>query len=298
MPFNKLPIVTIEGAIDPTAFMRKYGGAIAHAIAPSRTDNRMDVKVLKGGRTSLALVARTDKRKRFIKFYGPQNSDAVASYRRERDALLVMGEIDLCPKLRYFSDAGQILITDYIEGNNFRDLVDLNELPLLCHGLGQWIGRYMRKAPRLHNGQDAVGNWFDYLQKYPDLAGSAAIIASRSMLQSFTYDHHILSKNDGALSNMMLSNEGKIFGIDFEHARYKPYGWDLLQAARALVRLFPQQTDLVTQELAQGFCDTAKGQADRYVALLRVFVIATAFSANLTPGGTTNPNTKESTSHV
>lgn len=44
----------------------------------------------------------------------------------------------------------------------------------------------------------------------------------------------------------MLSDEGYIFALDFKHARYKPCGWGLLQAARALVRFYPQQADLVT----------------------------------------------------
>lgn len=93
---------------------------------------------------------------------------------------------------------------------------------------------------------------------------------------------------------MLLSTKGRIYGIDFEHASYKPYGWDLLQAARGLVRLYPQHTDLLTQYLGQGFCDTAKGQAERYVALLRVFVIAIALLTTVAPTG---PNKAKSTDH-
>ena len=297
MPHIELPIELPQAGVNATVFMRQHGGAIAHAIAPERVENRMDIKVLKHGRASLALVAQIDGMKRFVKGYDLQNADAVASYQRERDTLQLMAKTGLCPKLQHYSDAGQILITEYIEGTHFRDIIDPDKLPPLCRGLGQWIGRYSRKAPSLHKGQDAAGNWFDYLQKYPDLAGSAVINASRGLLRDFTYDHYILSKNDGALSNMMLSAEGRIYGIDFEHASYKPYGWDLLQAARALVRLYPQQTDLLTQYLGQGFCDTAKGQAERYVALLRVFVIATAFSATVVPASPIGQNTAKSTDH-
>lgn len=73
-----------------------------------------------------------------------------------------MAGTGLCPQLQHYSDAGQVLITEYIEGANFREVITPNELQPLCRGMGQWIGRYSRKSPRLEFGQGAATNWFDY----------------------------------------------------------------------------------------------------------------------------------------
>lgn len=79
MSRRKPPSGVMGNTISPTALMQQHGGAIAYAISPDHHDNQMDVKVLKYGRASLALVAKIDEVKLFVKYYDPQNADAVAS---------------------------------------------------------------------------------------------------------------------------------------------------------------------------------------------------------------------------
>lgn len=262
---------------DPAAFMARHGGAIARALSPDLSSDlsarQMDVQVLKRGRNSLALAVAFDNSRRFVKAFDVASGDAAESYLRERDALRIFGQTGLCPRLRQYSDDGRFLIADRIDGCTIRELIEPDRLSTISQGLGLWLGRFARKAPFRQTHE----NWYDYLSNYPGLNNAPVIESAREFLTSFTFDRMILSRNDGALSNFMVSDTGRMFGVDFEHARFKPYGWDLLLTARALVRLYPDKADAITHELANGFCGTGGGDPDRVMSLVRMFTIATAF---------------------
>jgi len=62
------------------------------------------------------------------------------------------------------------------------------------------------------------------------------------------------------------------------HAAYKPVGWDLLLAARDLIRQFPGQTEKIIAGLLTGWGENVAGisSAD-FIRLTKLFCIATAF---------------------
>ena len=154
-----------------------------------------------------------------------------------------------------------------------RDVIDQQSLDYMCFAIGKWLGKFANAAP----SKQVSGSWEQYLHNYAELNNSLSVSSSSDFLREFTYDKVVLSKNDGALSNLMVARDGKLFGVDLENSQFKPFGWDLLLTARALVRLFPSETSLCIAELVNGFCKATGANSEKYRTFLHVVAIGTAF---------------------
>jgi len=263
-------------------FIARHGGGIAASVSPGLMSRDMAVTVLKHGPRALTMDLRYDGERRIVKHFPDAGTDpdSQTAYLRERDALRIFGPGGFCPDLTHHCDSGRFLICKHIDGADFREIVDRAALEGMCGVAGRWLGEFALAAPY----RETAGNWFDYLSNYPDFAASPMIGTSESFLTAFSFDRVVLAKNDGALSNLRFGSDGRLFGIDFEKAQFKPLGWDLLMTARALIRLFPEQAETITAALAGGFCRAVGDRADWYTALLRVFGIGAAFQATGGPG--------------
>jgi hypothetical protein len=263
-------------ALDPIIFMKRFGAEIASIIYPTKTPETMKVKVLKKSNRSLTLKVSVFVTDKVVKYFGSDDDVNEGIYLRERDALLLLGGTGLSPELHAFCDKNRYLIMEHLDGFDLRELIEPSMINALSRDLGQWLGQFARRSP----SQPATGNWFEYLSNYPSLTASPVLSSAKSELGDFHFDRIVLSKNDGALANFFVKKDGKILGLDFENTEFKPIGWDLLLVSRALVRLYPDKSEIITRELAKGFCDTAPGRQEQYTSLIRIFVISAAFEPN------------------
>ncbi|PSL12573.1 hypothetical protein [Shimia abyssi] len=258
---------------DPRDFVGLHGGTIAKQLVPDLIGSHMAVSVLARSSHSTTLKFLYAGEICVVKHFPVDNPKARASYLRERDALRVHAPSGLVPNLEFFSDEAGFLAVEHIDGENVRDVIDRKSLDHMCFAIGEWLGDFAKAAPF----KQVTGNWDRYLHHYRKLHNSFSVRSSSDFLRAFTYDKVVLSKNDGALSNLMVARDGKLFGIDFENSQFKPVGWDLLLSARALVRLFPSETNLCISELANGFCKATGANTEQYRTFLHVAAVGAAF---------------------
>lgn len=263
----------ISDVKDLVAFIERHGAALAEAIAPGEAAEDLSLAVLRRSDRALTLRAEALGRVRLVKCFNDENTAAGFSYLAERDALRALTLSGLTPALVAFSNEHRFIAADFIVGDTLREVITPEVLETVARGIGQWLGRYCRRAPI----RQASASWFSYFNQIPTLRDTPVVRAAKRELCAMTSKGMVLSKNDGSLSNFILSENGKIYGVDFEKAKFKPVGWDLMLTARALVRLFPAAAEPVTEALARGFCDTGPGQPEEFITLLRIFVIATVF---------------------
>lgn len=263
----------IETGPDPKDFVSLHGGSIAKHLVPDLTDNHMSVSVLVRSSLSTTLKFSYAGVVCVVKHFHVDDPKARACYLRERDALRVHAKSGLVPSLEFFSDEAGFLAVEHIDGENVRDVIDQQSLDYMCFAIGKWLGKFANAAP----SKQVSGNWEQYLHHYAELNSSLSFSSSSDFLREFTYDKVVLSKNDGALSNLIVARDGKLFGIDFENSRFKPFGWDLLLTARALVRLFPSETSLCIAELVNGFCKATGANTEKYRTFLHFVAVGTAF---------------------
>lgn len=259
---------------DPQEFVRAHGGTIAKQLAPDLTETAMSVTVLARSSGSTTFRFSYAGKECVVKHFSVDSMKGRSSYLRERDALRVHAPSGLVPSLEFFSDEAPFLAIEHIEGENVRDVIDRKSLDYMCFAIGEWLGDFAKAAP----SKPESGNWDSYLRHYRELDNAFTVRASSDFLRAFTYDKVVLSKNDGALSNLMVGRDGQLFGIDFENSQFKPLGWDLLLTARALVRLFPEEADRSIQELANGFCKAIGADSELYRTFLQVSAVGAAFA--------------------
>jgi len=264
---------TIITGPDPRDFVGLHGGTIAKHLVPDLTDSHMSVSVLARSSLSTTLKFSYAGEVCVVKHFSVQSPKARTSYLRERDALRFHATSGLVPRLEFFSDEAGFLAVEHIDGENVRDVIDQQSLDYMCFAIGAWLGEFANAAP----SKPVTGNWDQYLHHYHKLHNSFSVRSSSDFLREFTYDKVVLSKNDGALSNLMVARNGKLFGVDFENSQFKPLGWDLLLTARALVRLFPSETNLCIAELANGFCKAIGADTEKYRTFLHVVAVGAAF---------------------
>lgn len=252
--------------------MQRFGMAMAKKIHPDRDQYDLHVKVLGKSHCALSMTLTVNEKTMFLKHFVKNSVDGEVAYTSERNALKFLGSAGLAPKLAAFSNDDQILVRHYVEGETLRDIVTPETVVDHSRAVGAWLKKCANRAP----SKPASGNWYEYLRGYPDLRKSQAIGASQQFLESFEINNFILSQNTTLLRDFVVSAQGTA-SVKFARARMKPAGWDLLLAARALVQLFPEQTDAISKGLADGYCSGTIAASDRYLTLIRLFVLGMVF---------------------
>jgi tRNA A-37 threonylcarbamoyl transferase component Bud32 len=258
---------------DALKFIGMHGGTIAKHLSPTLNETEMSVSTLSNSPVSLTLKLSYAGQERIIKHFRNDGLTGRTNYLRERDALRIFAKSGLAPKIDFYSDDARFIAMEFIDGKNLRGVIDSKSLEFLCATIGEWLGRFSNAAPF----KKKTGSWGDYLNHYPALQQSDIMRQSSVFLQGFRYDKLVLAKNDGALSNLMVSHDGPLFGIDFEHSQFKPMGWDLLLTTRALLRLFPEDVATIISELAKGYCRVTGEDQDLYSAFLKITAVSAAF---------------------
>ena len=257
----------------PSVFWRKYGAGILDRVAPEVCERDVKFRALRSGQITLSGWFEAADQSFFVKHYDPKSRSSKKPYLVEREALRFLGPAQLSPKLRAFSDENLILVQDFVPGVKVRELLDTRSLPNHCNSAGRWLRMYSDKAPHFAK----PGNWRQYLENYPDLFASDAMSQFGEFLRTMTIEQHVLSRNSGMLDDLVLRPDGSIFATKFNRAQFKPFGWDLLLTARSFCQLFPEKSELITDQLAAGFCRGSKDATARYASLLRVFALGHVF---------------------
>jgi len=259
--------------LEPIVFWERFGADICKSI--SSTVNTRDSKIfaLKSSFESLSLRLDADGKTFFVKHRNVASKAGRKPHKVECDALRILGASKLAPRLVSYSDENQILVQEFISGAKVRSVCDSRSLRDFCKNAGKWLKVYSNKAPFFKNH----GSWYEYLTNYPDLLSSSSISATREFLETMKFDRHVLSRNSGALSDLVLCQNGSMRSANFDRCQFKPFGWDLLLTARAFSQAYPDKVELITTQLARGFCGGSKDSAARWESLLRVFTIGMVF---------------------
>jgi hypothetical protein len=137
------------------------------------------------------------------------------------------------------------VISDWIVGSPLSDRLDADRAKGFARQLGAWLAAYSGQMDS--HGVDAALNWRDYLSKYEIFKENEMRDPELAFLRDLPLKRQIVARNDAAPANWIVTDNGTLCGIDFEAAALKPYGWDVLLAARDLARRFPVA--------ALGLCD-------------------------------------------
>lgn len=245
---------------------------MAEQIDPNRDQYDLQAKVLGKTHGTLSMALTVNHQTVFLKYFSKTAVESETAYITERNALKLLGRVGLAPKLTAFSDDDQILIRQYVEGETLRDVVTAETVVCHSRAVGAWLKKCAQRAP----SRPGSGNWFEYLTGYPDLRKSSAIGTSQQFLETFEINNFVLSQNTALLRDFVMSAQGPM-SVKFARTRMKPAGWDLLLAARALVQLFPEQTDAITKALSDGYSSGTRATSDRYLTLIRLFVLGMVF---------------------
>ncbi|WP_372604114.1 hypothetical protein [Actibacterium sp.] len=259
--------------MDTAEFLSRHGGVIAQRLSPEISARYMAATILSKRDKSQTFLLRYAQQKKIIKHYDITDGPGQTAYLRERDALRTFSKSGLVPRLEFFSDQAGFLAIEYLEGADLRAVVHPDSLDILSASVGRWLGQFAEASPYKRE----TGNWGDYLRNYEALQQSGIIRESEAFLKAFAYDRLVMAKNDGALSNLRFTEDGRLYGIDLERSQFKPLGWDLLLTARALIRLFPEHADQITANLAKGFCQKTGENTDKYTTFLRIAGVTAAF---------------------
>jgi hypothetical protein len=128
------------------------------------------------------------------------------------------------------------------------------------------------------HGGTKPSDWYTYLQYYSRVMARLDYSDHEEFLSSMPIKTRLIAKNDAYLGNFMVSDNGRMVGIDFEKAQLKPYGWDILVTARILLRKFPNKMMELTEALVNGWGQgTDCMDMDEFLKLTRIFAASSAF---------------------
>lgn len=260
--------------MDAEEFIRRHGRAVAEVtLGGGDFPSSMHTHVLKNNDERLVLAFDTGAQKFVLKQVKTDSIKGGQSYLRERDGLGLFSKSGLFPEITHFNDKDLFVISRFVEGSSVLECIDDDNCVTLCEAVGYWFADYYRAAP----GVAAPGTWRGHLHKlshgpYADAPALDTFLASMPIKRT------AWSRGDGALTNLIVKEDGYICGIDFEKSRWHPHGWDVLLTARAVARRVPQQTQACISALVEGFCEGHREQMRRWQALTTIFVASYLFA--------------------
>jgi hypothetical protein len=207
----------------------------------------------------------------FLKLFDGPRSEPL--YKREKAALLALSGQDVIPEIISFSDELQFVLVEWHEADT-----DLGSDPEgFARRIGAWAARYDAVAP----SRPLQGNWYTYGLKLGLGRALQDIPAAQAQLSAVPLCGEVLSHNDAALHNFVEGPGGHLLGCDFEHARFKPRGWDFIRGYWSLLERFPSKARPVLKAYQRGFDVSHRGvlQVQELSAVARVLFCAHAISS-------------------
>lgn len=251
------------------------GRQIAQAMQSDNGADNLSVTLVKDNTHAMSLRIRANDETAFLKVY---NESASGAYSRERDVLAQMQGSGLVPGLMAFSDSHTwLLLQDIPQGKG--DPATMLAPADFGYRLGIWLARFEAKAPSRH----AAGNWYAYLAKTGLGAQIDAIQGARDTLLSIPLCEEVLSRNDAALHNSLLTGNGELVGCDFETCSLKPRGWEFVTTWQSLLQRYGDQSGPVIEAFAAGFHKAHQGylMAEELNAIAGILLCARAQTASV-----------------
>lgn len=245
----------------------------------------LDVKVQAFNPYCFILHVWTGDTHKRIKAYNP-NTERLAGYcSRETKLLGALNDTGLAPRLYDFDTTENWYISDWIVGSELHATVTPDNIVAASREVGQWLAKYAQSILKVdafsEAGKKQHKNWRDYLVNYGGVIEQAALDPEADFLEDLTLDTRIVAKDDPHFGNYIRAEDGTLFGIDFEMSTLRPYGWDVMVTARALLRTYPgpqfDHIDALVDGWAQG---TDCIDQESFRKLVRWFAEKTAFDVN------------------
>lgn len=253
--------------------LRRYGGPIASAVAGAPvTSGEVAVAVLKRSDTAVTMRIRASGEERIAKVFLRGPDGAREGFNREHTCLTAINGEGLAPRpVAVLPDAGCI-VTEAVDGLPLTQVLSPQNLPNYARQIGTWLRRYATAMP----SERAEGSWWDYLEKVDGGGRAKQLAPHRDTFAATALKRVGVARNDGHLSNFLVTEKVELIGIDFANAQIKPVGWDLLLSARSLARMFPGQTRNFVPDLIEGW---RAGQKKKLVVptgdMVRIFAETT-----------------------
>ena len=168
------------------------------------------------------------------------------------------------------------MLTEWVNGKILEHQLKAENACDFAKQLGAWFAGYTEAMDQ--HGGTKPSDWFSYLQAYPRRATRMDFSEHQSKLEGMSIQRRLIAKNDAFFGNFLITEEGRLVGIDFEKSQLKPYGWDVLVTARVLVRKFPDLLFPVTEAIVDGWNQgTDCISKEDFLELTRIFVASSAF---------------------
>lgn len=259
----------------PDVWIAEHGGALATVLAPRHdTARQVAAKCLHGTTEALSFRIAFETGTFFVKGFDMSQPGARNKLLREYQVAHKLHVLDLVPKPVAINEERGFVACMFHDLPPLSDVLTDENLARHCQSLGQWL----RQISDQMGLQRASGDWGSYLGRYPELTEDAMVSDTVLTGPGLPIRWVSVAKNDGALSNFLLREDGGLCGVDFADAVLKPVGWDLLMVARPLVRRFPDRAQDIAQALVTGWGDDIGGiAADRFRPFLMNFALATGF---------------------
>lgn len=249
------------------------GRPVLQSVARLLGAKSLSIGLLKTAPDSVVYRIEGGKQHVVMKRFDFASPGAQSRFTREKQMLTLLRDNLPVPKLLHYQDELGILLMKEVEGSPLASDPEPGALEQFCQSLGVWIAQLAELAPR----EAAEGTWWSYLERTGIVEGSQFIEENRNLLERIPIEFHAIAHNDGSLSNFLLTPDGTLYGIDFEQAAFKPAGWDLLLAARALAQRFPDRTDLIVDQLVAGFGSFGPRSAAETAYVAKIFATSQVF---------------------
>ncbi len=230
--------------------------------------------LIKQGPRSICVLVEASGQSRFLKIFESQTGHK--EYLREKQVILAMQSSRLVPKVYAFSDQCSFILTEVVGQSSATNRNLMADPKWVGRKVGEWVAKFDAAAP----WGPACGNWYGYLSRFgTSLALSSIKDASDRLLKIPLYGLG-LARNDPALHNYLLTDQGALVGCDFEHATMRPRGWDYLITYQALIERFAEQATTALEAFSDAFAHFHKGalMMDELNSLARTLCCARALA--------------------
>ena len=191
----------------------------------------------------------------FVKAFDPAREEARTACAREVFAMTSLRDTGLAPRLVAFDRADAFIITEEVPGQMLETVLTADTLAARAFQIGEWSARYIVHQPR----RDTDIDWFDYLRQYSGIVTPATQAEANQQFSGRPTPQFALAKHDQSPKNFILTPTHTLIGLDFERSRFKPMGWDVIAAAAALLKRFPERENDILAPLCAGWDSARQG---------------------------------------
>jgi len=245
----------------------------------------LDVKVQGVSKFCTILHVWQENTHRRIKVFNPDIPINKGYCYREAQLLSALSGTGLAPRLHYADVEACWYISDWIVGRELFQSVTPDNVVDISREVGAWIAKYTKVISRndkfVETGAEHRMTWRDYLVQYGGTIKKVAMESDGDFTASLALETRVVAKDDPHFGNYIRSRRGKLFGIDYEMSSLRPYGWDIMVSARALLRTYPgpgmEHIDALVDGWGQG---TDCLDKETFRKLVRWFAEKTAFDVN------------------